>query len=190
MKAMFKSPLEYYVNAIIKQSNRKSLPKVFVKKALALIDAKLDSPCCDGDAVIDLITSCDNNLTLITRKFVDNMPKEGNVHSLERTKKSINKFLGLCCGGNHLVATVDVDTIDYTFNTNYVDEVTSYTVSLFDASDDAKIGSTQIFDTGLNVDSLSGSFTTIDAGTYYIKLVTNYNGGRAVLFTSHDIVVA
>jgi hypothetical protein len=189
MKSTYISPLEQYVKSIVKQSNKRSLPKVYVRKALALIREKLNSSCCNGDATIDLITSRNNSLTLLVGNLVHNMSKQGNVHSLERTKRILNKFLGLCCGANHLIVTVDGDTINYIFNTNYVDEVTSYTVSLFDASTDVKVGDTQTFNTDLDVTTISGSFTTIDAGTYYINLVSNYSDGRAILFVSSDITV-
>lgn len=95
---MRKSHLEQFVESYLKRSNNKSLPRVYVEKAIALIDLKINNPCCDdSDAVIDLVTTRDNQLTIGVREILKNVKRQGNIKSYLKAKEKLEHFIGIGC---------------------------------------------------------------------------------------------
>lgn len=94
----YKLPLENIVESYVKIHNRKLLTPNFVNKVIALIDQRLNSPCCNNSfATIDLYTTQDNFLTRAVSNLLKDSIKKGNVKSLERTKKLLQKAIGIPC---------------------------------------------------------------------------------------------
>jgi hypothetical protein len=92
-----KTPLELYIQTTLKTTNPLSLKRIFLSKAVALIEAKLNSPCCDGNDSIDLLTSADNFFTNTIKQLLETFPKNGNTKALNRAKKLINHRIGTPC---------------------------------------------------------------------------------------------
>ena len=183
------SPLENYVKSYLKQHNRTSAPTIYVNKAIAIITAKLNGTCCSGsNATINLYTKRDNTLTIFVESIVNTMEKAGNVASLKRTLKLLNSFIGFPCCTHLVITNPSIGAVNFTFSPNYTTDVNNYTVSLFSSSTNVKFGSTITFSSNLNQGTLSGGFTSVPTGTYYINLVTNYNYNRpSRLLTSPNI---
>lgn len=92
------SPLELYIKAYFRGTAKKLINKDFVRKALALVDEHLGTPCCsDPDATIDLHTRFDNDLTNTVRMTLVSFPKKGNVQALNRIHKLLYTFLNPPC---------------------------------------------------------------------------------------------
>jgi len=92
-----KSPLEIYVESSLKLSNRGSIPKIFLQRASALIEAKINPPCCEGNDDIDLHTSADNFFTLGIKQLLLPMNKQKNLKALEKSQQLIEYKLGNPC---------------------------------------------------------------------------------------------
>lgn len=96
---MKKSALEFFTQAYIRTHNRLSLSKKAVQRAIALVDIKLDNPCCDdSSATTDLVTKKRGVFLNTFEKILDLTPKVGNIRSLQQTKKLLQKNIGdPCC---------------------------------------------------------------------------------------------
>ena len=92
------TPLELYVIAYFRQKSRKLIGKIFVEKALALVDEKLGVPCCiDPTSSVNLHTSFENELTTRIRALLNGMPIQGNKQSLNRVHRLLYKYLNPPC---------------------------------------------------------------------------------------------
>lgn len=90
--------LELYVESYIRSHRRKVLPKNVVQRAIALIDMKLENPCCtDPEAVTDLVTSSHGNFLRGFEQMLNQITKKGNVVSLQNTKTLLQKNIGIPC---------------------------------------------------------------------------------------------
>lgn len=93
----YKTPVEHFVKGVLRTQGIKSLPKIFLQKALALIDFKLSNPCCtDDDATVDLITRRKHVFTDTIESMLRLLPKNGNTQSLQRTRDLIVDRI-YCC---------------------------------------------------------------------------------------------
>jgi len=114
MRTFRKSALEFFVEAYTRQLKRNRAGIKFTQKAIALINKKLEDPCClDPDYITNLHTPFDNNLTSFIKKYVDVTPKIGNVQSFTRAKEMLERYL-TCCGE---VTIVDPTTTTTTTTT-------------------------------------------------------------------------
>lgn len=93
------SALDLFISAYLNTKSRSNTQRIFVEKALALVDEKLGVPCClDPDATIELYTRFDNDLTNGVRMMLAGLPRKGNVQSLNRAHRILYKFLhSPCC---------------------------------------------------------------------------------------------
>lgn len=97
---MKKSALELFVRAFLKSHNNKSAPKKFIQKAIALIEVKLNNPCCtDLESVIDLKTQFDNQLTIGVKAILNTVPLKNNRTSYVRAKTILEQYIGEGMGG-------------------------------------------------------------------------------------------
>lgn len=87
------SPLEIYVKSMVNLTNRVSLPKVYLQKASALIEAKINPPCCEGNDDIDLHTQLNNFFTRTVKVLMFGVNKK----SLIKAKAIIEHKLGNPC---------------------------------------------------------------------------------------------
>lgn len=95
---MKKSALELFVKAFLKSHNSVSASKVYIEKAIALINNKLNNPCCaDLGSVIDLHTKFDNELTIGVARILKNVPLKGNKTSYEKTVTILENYIGVGC---------------------------------------------------------------------------------------------
>lgn len=95
---MKKSALELFVRAYLKQHNSKSAAKIYIEKAIVLIDTKLENPCCtDINAVVDLKTKFDNQLTIGVAAILNTVPLRYNKPSYLRAKSMLQKYIGIGC---------------------------------------------------------------------------------------------
>ena len=93
----YKTAVEHYVEGMLRTHTVQSLPRVFVEKALMIIDVKLDNPCCtDPDASYSTITRANSAFVNHIQILVNSIPKAGNVTSLLRTKKLLERRLDCC----------------------------------------------------------------------------------------------
>lgn len=95
---MKKSALELFVKAFLKTHNNKSARKIYIEKSIALINAKLDNPCCtDLGAIIDLKTGLDNTLSKGVANILSTVPIRNNRESYERTVGILERYIGVGC---------------------------------------------------------------------------------------------
>lgn len=96
-----KSYIEHFVKAFARTHNRKSFSKKDAQRAIALIDIKLDNPCCtDSSTVTDLFTSRKGVFLNTFEKMLELIPRQGNIASLQRTKNFLSHNIGDdCCPG-------------------------------------------------------------------------------------------
>ena len=98
MAILKKSPLEFFVSSFVKQKSRFKVPAVYIDKAIALIDEKIDPTCCEGSGTVDLHTFRDNLLTRSVKMYLTATPKTGaNIKSLQRTKVLLTEFKQSSC---------------------------------------------------------------------------------------------
>lgn len=98
MSTTYITPLENIVKSYLKTHNRKALPKVFVNKAVLLINDKINGKCCTTSAPTILFpTRLDNALTRVIENLLFDLIKKGNVASLKRTKALLLKNTGIPC---------------------------------------------------------------------------------------------
>lgn len=97
MAVLHKTPIEKFVEAFVKQTKNVSVGLKHIQKAEALIDEKLGFCCDNPNGTLNLHTPYDNLFTNTIRMYLKTMTKDGNVHSLNRTKTLLEIFRqGIC----------------------------------------------------------------------------------------------
>ena len=98
MAILYKSPLERFIESFVVQKRNSRITALYVNKAIALIDNKIESVCCtDPDGVVEVGTFRDNILTRAVRFYLNTMTREGNLKSLARIKAKLERFRDGCC---------------------------------------------------------------------------------------------
>lgn len=93
-----KSYLELYVQGFIRTTNRITLSKKDVQRAIALISNKISNPCCDdSSSVTDLYTIRKGNFLVTFEQLLKMLPLKGNLLTLQRTKKMLEDNIGTYC---------------------------------------------------------------------------------------------
>lgn len=97
MAVLHKTPIEKFVESFVKQTKNMSVGLKHIQKAEALIDKKLGYCCDHPTGTLDLHTPLDNLFTNTIRMYLLTMTRDGNEHSLQRTKVLLEIFrLGHC----------------------------------------------------------------------------------------------
>ena len=181
---MAKSIVELFIDPYIKQRKRSAIGVSFLKKAIQLIDAKLDNPCCpdyDGDELI-FATPRENQLTKTLEYLLSSIPKAGNVHSLTRARNKLETYL-YCCNfpapDAPTEGVVDDDADTFAFTSSYPLDKLEFTI-------DGGVSYSQVTE-----NPLTGLTGDIDAGDVGVRVKAEGNfPPSATLFSTDPFTAA
>lgn len=109
MRSINKSRLEIYIESYIKiHPLRQVRNKDFIRKAIVYIEQFLENTCCsDNDAIVDLHTRLDNELTRTVLHILQNISLKGNKRSIERSLSLLENYLESPCCCTDIIVIFD-----------------------------------------------------------------------------------